>query len=74
MIQEINEKAKTTINDVDDVVITKDEKSDENASSDTKEQNDNEFVGFIKDGVEVVDVKVVPKGIPGRKKAWDHIS
>lgn len=64
------------------------EKVTQNAPSDPKKDDKKDFVGTIKNGVEVVDVKIIPKeedqkgsvyvdkfGIPhrGPRKTWDKI-
>jgi hypothetical protein len=37
--------------------------------------DDGKYASKFRDGVEVVDVKVVPKGIPEKnRKTWDQIS
>ena len=62
-----NVQEKNVVPNSDDV------SSDPNASN---EPQDNTFAGTIKDGVEVVDVKVIPKktGIPfGNRKTWDKL-
>jgi len=57
--------------------ITEDKISDENTPGESETNKDDNFVGFVRDGVEVVDVKIVPKdvGIPikGTRKTWDKI-
>lgn len=41
----------------------------------TDEFNDDQFASVVKGGVEIVDVKIVPKGIPNvdKRKTWDKI-
>lgn len=55
--------------------IIKEQKVIEDASNDTKIETNQDYASVIKNGVEVIDVKVVPKiGIPTNSKTWDKIS
>jgi len=55
--------------------IIKEQKVIEDASNDTKIEANQDYASVIKNGVEVIDVKVVPKiGIPTNSKTWDKIS
>jgi len=63
---------KDTVSSKDVNNIKEEEKVDQVTSNEP--QTDNQYASMIKDGVEVVDVKVVPKiGIPTKSKTWDKI-
>jgi hypothetical protein len=69
---------------IQDVSTNVPDKSDaQDAPNEPQKEDNKDYTGFVRDGVEVVDVKVVPKeklevdkfGIPirGPRKTWDKI-